>query len=129
MIGWLPQGRKAGFVVASSLINGAGGNKKEATTSPDDAVFRPPADAIRLGVRSELPGHAAARQVFGQAHGRNGGDHPERLEHERVPPLTKIAAYSAAKAAISNFTQWLAVHMCQNYSTTSASTRSRRASS
>ena len=30
--------------------------------------------------------------------------------------LTKIAAYSAAKAAISNFTQWLAVHMCQNYS-------------
>jgi NAD(P)-dependent dehydrogenase (short-subunit alcohol dehydrogenase family) len=33
-----------------------------------------------------------------------------------IRPLTNIAAYSAAKAALSNFTQWLAVHMAMNYS-------------
>ena len=34
-----------------------------------------------------------------------------------LKPLTRAAAYAAAKAAVINFTQWLAVHMCQNYST------------
>jgi NAD(P)-dependent dehydrogenase (short-subunit alcohol dehydrogenase family) len=40
-------------------------------------------------------------------------------------PLTRVLRYSAAKAGISNFTQWLAVHLAQEYSTQSACQRDR----
>jgi NAD(P)-dependent dehydrogenase (short-subunit alcohol dehydrogenase family) len=56
-------------------------------------------------------------QIFGKVMAKNGkGIILNISSMNAFRPLTKIAAYSAAKAAVSNFTQWLAVHLCQNYS-------------
>ncbi|MHC4122895.1 MAG: SDR family oxidoreductase [Planctomycetota bacterium] len=99
------------------LINGAGGNKKEATTSPDMSFFDIPADAIRFVFDLNFLGTLLPTQVFGKHMAERGDGIILNISSmNALRPLTKIAAYSAAKAAVSNFTQWLAVHMCQNYS-------------
>lgn len=99
------------------LINGAGGNKKEATTSPDMSFFDMPADAIRFVFDLNFLGTLLPTQVFAKDMTESGeGVILNISSMNAFCPLTKIPAYSAAKAAVSNFTQWLAVHMCQNYS-------------
>ena len=99
------------------LINGAGGNKKEATTSPDLSFFDLPAEAIQFVFDLNFIGTLLPTQVFGKAMADSGtGIILNVSSMNAFRPLTKIAAYSAAKAAVSNFTQWLAVHVCQNYS-------------
>jgi len=99
------------------LINGAGGNKKDATTSPDLPFFDLPLDAIRFVFELNFIGTLLTTQVFGKEMAENNSGVILNISSMNAfRPLTKIAAYSAAKAAVSNFTQWLAVHMCQNYS-------------
>jgi len=99
------------------LINGAGGNKKQATTSDDLSFFDIPADAIRDVFELNFLGILLPSQVFGKHMAQRGeGIILNISSMNAFRPLTKIAAYSAAKAAVSNFTEWLAVHMCQNYS-------------
>ncbi len=99
------------------LINGAGGNKKEATTSDDLKFFDLPADAVRFVFDLNFLGTLLPSQVFGKIMAEAGhGVILNVSSMNAFRPLTKIPAYSAAKAAVSNFTQWLAVHICQNYS-------------
>jgi len=99
------------------LINGAGGNKKDATTSPDLPFFELPADAVQWVFNLNFVGSLLPSQVFGQAMAEQGqGVILNISSMNAFRPLTRIPAYSAAKAAISNFTQWLAVHMAQEVS-------------
>ena len=101
------------------LINGAGGNKKEATANAEMSFFDMPADAIRFVFDLNFIGTLLPSQVFGKSMADRGDGIIINISSMNAfRPLTRIAAYSAAKAAISNFTQWLAVHMCQNYSKT-----------
>lgn len=99
------------------LINGAGGNKTEASTSKELSFFDIPAEAIRFVVDLNFLGTFLPSQVFGRHMAERGeGVILNISSMNAFRPLTKIPAYSAAKAAVSNFTRWLAVHMCQNYS-------------
>jgi NAD(P)-dependent dehydrogenase (short-subunit alcohol dehydrogenase family) len=100
------------------LINGAGGNKKQATTGPDMPFFDLPADAVQWVFNLNIIGTLLPSQVFGKLIAEQGeGSILNISSMNAFRPLTKIPAYSGAKAAVSNFTQWLAVHMSQNYST------------
>jgi NAD(P)-dependent dehydrogenase (short-subunit alcohol dehydrogenase family) len=99
------------------LINGAGGNQARATTSPELPFFDLPEEAIRFVFDLNFMGTFLASQVFAKIMAKQGeGVILNISSMNAFRPLTRIPAYSAAKAAVSNFTQWLAVHMSQNYS-------------
>jgi NAD(P)-dependent dehydrogenase (short-subunit alcohol dehydrogenase family) len=99
------------------LINGAGGNKAEATTGPDRSFFDLPEEAVKFVFNLNFLGTFLTSQIFGKYIADNGeGIIINISSMNAFTPLTNIPAYSAAKAAISNFTQWLAVYMSQNYS-------------
>ncbi len=98
------------------LINGAGGNRVEATTGPDLCFFDLPADAVQWVFNLNFLGAFLGSQVFGQRMIEQGAGVILNISSMNAfRPLTKIPAYSAAKAAVSNFTQWLAVHVAQEY--------------
>jgi len=99
------------------LINGAGGNKPQATTNAEQSFFDLPADALRWVFDLNLMGTILPSQVFGKIMAeQKSGVILNISSMNAFRPLTRIAAYSAAKAGVSNFTQWLAVHMAQEYS-------------
>ena len=108
---------KTEFGAVDILINAAGGNHPSATTKPDLSFFDLPFDALRHVGDLNLLGTILPCQVFGRDMAERGqGVILNISSMNAFRPLTRIPAYSAAKAAINNFTQWLAVHMSQNYS-------------
>lgn len=100
------------------LINAAGGNHPKASTSPELSFFDIPQDALRWVFDLNIIGTMLPCQVFGKRMAERGeGGIVNISSMNAFRPLTRIAAYSAAKAGVSNFTQWLAVHMAQEYAT------------
>lgn len=108
------------------LINGAGGNDPKGTTSkewfePDDlrqdslvTFFNLDPKSVEFVFNLNFLGTLLPTQVFArQMLGRSGCSIINISSMNALRPLTKIPAYSGAKAAISNFTQWLAVHFAK----------------
>lgn len=105
------------FGTVDCLLNAAGGNKPQATTSPKLSFFDLPTDALRWVFDLNILGTMLPCQIFGKLMAEKGkGTILNISSMNSFRPLTRIPAYSAAKAGVSNFTQWLAVHMAQEYS-------------
>ncbi len=101
------------------LINGAGGNKPEATAGTHQSFFEIPADAIQWVLNLNCLGTILPTQVFVPDMIASGSGVVINIASMAgIRPLTRVVAYSAAKAAVANFTQWLAVHLAQEYSPT-----------
>ena len=104
------------------LLNGAGGNNARANTDleqfhPGDldkdvkTFFDLPQEGVEWVFRLNFIGTLLPTQVFGRDMTEKSGCNIVNISSMNAyTPLTKIPAYSGAKAAISNFTQWLAVH-------------------
>ena len=100
-----------------TLVNAAGGNSPAATTGPGRAFFDLPEEALRSVLDLNVLGTVLPCQTFGRGMAeRKRGVILNVCSMNAFRPLTRIPAYSAAKAAVANFTQWLAVHMAREYS-------------
>src|SRR6266480_5277015 len=99
------------------LINAAGGNHPHATASKEVPFFDLDVQAVSDVFSTNFTGTFQSCQVFGRDMAEQGqGCIVNVTSMSALRPLTRIPAYSAAKAAVANFTQWLAVHMAQEYS-------------
>ena len=100
------------------LVNAAGGNMPAATVPPGASVFGLGLDAVQEVFNLNLMGTVRASIVFGQAMVKN--DPPRgsivnisSMTSQRV--VTRVVGYSAAKAAVENFTHWLGVELSRSY--------------
>ncbi len=109
----------ADFGKCNILVNGAGGNNPRATTSNEyhheatpegKSFFDLDAGGVDFVFKLNFQGTLLPTQAFAKDMLETGGCILNISSMNAYTPLTKIPAYSAAKAGISNFTQWLATH-------------------
>jgi NAD(P)-dependent dehydrogenase (short-subunit alcohol dehydrogenase family) len=107
----------AEFGAIDALVNGAGGNNPKATVSAEQSFFNLPPESLRWVFELNLMGTILPSQVVGRHMAERGrGVILNISSMNAFRPLTRVVAYSAAKAGVSNFTQWLAVYMAQEFS-------------
>lgn len=100
------------------LLNGAGGNRAEATAMPGQRTFFDlPPDALQWVFSLNFMGSLVPSQIFGQLMvEQDSGVILNVSSMSSLRTLSRVVAYSAAKAAIDNFTRWLAVYMATEHS-------------
>ncbi|MEE9367733.1 MAG: SDR family oxidoreductase [Pontiella sp.] len=98
------------------LINGAGGNMPGATIGPDQDVFELKMDDYTKVLDLNLKGTVLPTMTFAKAFKKQGSGCVINFSSMSSPQaLTRVLGYSNAKAAIDNFTRWMATEMALKY--------------
>lgn len=98
------------------LINAAGGNKAGATIAPNQSIFDLDIEDFRSVSELNLDGTVLSSIVFGRMIAESGkGVIINFSSMAASRPLTRVVGYSASKAAVDNFTKWMAVEMADKY--------------
>jgi len=98
------------------LVNGAGGNMSGATIMPDQSIFDVSIDQFRNVVDLNLMGTVIPTLVFAESMVKQPKSCIINISSMAAQiPLTRVVGYSASKAAIDNFTRWMAVEMTTKY--------------
>lgn len=98
------------------LINGAGGNMPGATIGPDKTIFDLDVDAFKKVVDLNLFGTVIPTMVFAKVMTEQKQGNIINISSESaLRPLTRVVGYGAAKAAVTNFTKYLAIELATKY--------------
>jgi NAD(P)-dependent dehydrogenase (short-subunit alcohol dehydrogenase family) len=98
------------------LINGAGGNMPGATIGPDKSIFDLDVEAFRTVVDLNLFGTVIPTMVFAKVMTEQKQGNIINISSESaLRPLTRVVGYGAAKAAVTNFTKYLAIELATKY--------------
>ncbi len=98
------------------LLNAAGGNMPSATVPPDKTIFDLDVDAVKAVTDLNLFGTIIPTMVFARAMADCGkGSIINFASESALRPLTRVAGYGVAKAAVSNWTKWLSAELAQKF--------------
>ena len=99
------------------LVNAAGGNMAGATIGPDQTIFDLQIDAFEKVVDLNLFGTVLPCMVFGKIMvDQKEGSIINISSESAIRPLTRVVGYGASKAAVTNFTKFLATEMASKFS-------------
>ncbi|MEY2950655.1 MAG: SDR family oxidoreductase [Saprospiraceae bacterium] len=106
---------KDGFIL-HGLVNAAGGNVPEGIVPPDRDVFDIDLEGVQKAMNLNTMGTINAVQVFGKMlTGREGGSIVNISSVSAQRPLTRVLGYGMGKAALDNYTKWMAVEIAKRY--------------
>jgi NAD(P)-dependent dehydrogenase (short-subunit alcohol dehydrogenase family) len=101
-----------------NLVNAAGGNVAEAVIQPGQDIFSVDVTALKQAFDLNLYGTVLPTMIFGPAMARQGGSIVNISSMAAQTTITRVLGYSMAKAAVDNFTRWMAVELANRYADT-----------